>query len=183
MVDWNKAQVDQKKWNVDNDKLKKIEESVEDMTTTSDASLLQSTQRVRQGAEDSTTDPDDSIDADFGQAISGLGDLKDLPQSTVSSVGTSLKQAMVDWNKAQVDQKKWNVDNDKLKKIEESVEDMTTTTSDASLLMITQRVRQGAEDSTTDPDDSIDADFGQATSGLGDLKDLPQSTLTSVGTS
>merc|ERR1712194_143038 len=139
--------------------------------------------RVRQEAEDSTTDPDDSIDADFGQAISGLGDLKDLPQSTVSSVGTSLKQAMVDWNKAQVNWKKWNVDNDKLKKIEESVEDMTTTTSDASLLKITQRVRQGAEDSTTDPDDSIDADFGQAISGLGDLKDLPQSTVSSVGPS
>merc|ERR1719424_840708 len=110
MVDWNKAQVDQKKWNVDNDKLKKIEESVEDMTTTSDASLLKITQRVRQGAEDSTTDPGGSIDADFGQAISGLGDLKDLPQSTLTSVGTSLKQAMVDWNKAQVNWKKWNVD-------------------------------------------------------------------------
>jgi len=105
-----------------------------------EASLLQSTHRVRQGPEDSTTTPGASIDDEFGSALGALGDLKDLPQQTISGVGDSIKQAMQDWSKAQVEQKKWTVENDKLKKIEESVEDATTT-ADASLLKITQRVR------------------------------------------
>jgi len=92
-----------------------------------EASLLQSRQRVRQLPDDSTTSgADGSIGDEFGQAMSDLGDLKDVPPQTISSVGSSIKQAMQDWKNAQSEQKKWEEENDKLKKIEQSVEDMPT---------------------------------------------------------
>merc|ERR1719343_1769782 len=132
MNDWQNAQVEQKKWNEANDKLKKIEESVEDTATPEGASLVKSRQRVGQ-LPSSTVDPGDSIGDEFGQAMGALGDLKGVPSSTISKVGESLKQAMNDWQNAQVEQKKWNEANDKLKKIEESVED-TPTPEGASLV-------------------------------------------------